>query len=420
MNLNPQTNRAILREGAGRSWHRSFAGPFLMGLRQFRLLFLCCLLLACGQGGESPVNTGGFGSETTNGIEVSGKTEPGLVLTARRLDGSGTTLAIQSDSVTGAWVVSLAAGEWMIVGQSGDNAFARFLALVGKDSTFSVGSLFTQPRATVFGRVVSPSAGMRVVVEGIDRSVDVESDGTFGMDRIAQGTYMVDLVKDGRILQRRLYETGSTLVFDPSDPSLLLGNFDDDWGESPLSPLLSGGWIVRGDDNLLDSAGNVPGLWADEWMVESGALGGQGKSVHLKLKWGMDADTTQRTEYAYDFGGRWGTTITSLGDELYPVFQSDSLVFWAKGDVSLTVRVGLTPRPWDGSDLRDAILVVPLTGQWKRYALAWSEFALDGTRLGSGFRQHLVGDIRFAVGAGDFWLDQVAITPASPGLFLGH
>ncbi|MBK8801826.1 MAG: hypothetical protein IPN71_07170 [Fibrobacteres bacterium] len=381
------------------------------------LLLLVCFLLSCGKSSDAPVAAGGFGSETTNGIQVRGQSEPGLVLTARRLDGSGDTTAIRANSVTGTWEATLAAGEWLILAQSGDKAFARYLGVSAKDTLLLLGQLFTSPRSTVFGRVQGPLPGMRVVVEGTDRSVDVAADGTFGLDRIAQGTYLVSLMQGSKLVQRRIYATSTFLEFDPGDPSLLLGSFDDEMNLNPLDPLLAGGWRLDGDESLVDSAGQSPDFWVDDWLQSQGALEEPGKSLHLRLWWSIDADTTRRARVVYDFGGRWGTTITSISDELYPIFRSDSLVFWAKGDGPLAVQVGLEPTPPDTLDLRFAMKDVVLTTQWKRYALSWSGFVLDGIPLGAGFRQHRAAEIAFSVGAGNFWLDKVAITPASPDIF---
>lgn len=376
-------------------------------------LALCPLLAACDGVGEQDRSAGGFGSETTNGIQVAATGEAGTILTARSLDRVEAPYQMRIDS-TGALRWTLPAGSWAVQATLGERGILRHLALRTSDTAVKLGWLSLSEPGSLQGRVagVTLSPDLNVWLPGLGRCVPVHADGSFRVDDVPAGPHVVRLVRDNTVLAESFGNTCecSAIVLDPTERSFLLEDFDGANGVSRLSLLVPNSqWMVWGalvDSKLYppDSAWTLPGADSGAW---------RGRSLHapfVNAPFGL-------TTLALMFGSRGVPEAESF----YDLSGSDSLVFRAKGTGSLSVE--LWARARNGADpathLHPNYWIGPLDSSWRRVAIAWKDFRGDSPApLGDAFRSLEVHKITFVYSFGDLWLDDIRIVGAKPSMFL--
>lgn len=377
-------------------------------------LALCPLLAACDGAGEQDRGAGGFGSETTNGIQVAASGEAGTILTARSLDRVEAPYQMRIDS-TGALQWKLPPGSWAVEASLGERGILRHLALRSTDTAAKLEWLSLAEPGSLQGRVagVPLSQDLNVWLPGLGRCVPVHADGSFRVDDVPSGPHVVRLVQGNTVLAESFGNTCdcSAIVLDPTERSFLLDDFDGANGVPHLSLLVPNSqWLVWGA--LVDSKLFPPdSMWL---LPEPEAGAWSGRSLHappIKEFYGLN------TTLALMFGSRG----VPESESFYDLSGSDSLVFRTKGTGHLDV--GFWARTEGQGRSEGAILpsyhVGDLDSAWKRVAIAWKDFLWEGgVPVGDGFRQMKLHKITFTYSSGDLWLDDIRIVGAKPSMFL--
>lgn len=380
-------------------------------MKFLNLFSICCsiLLYACGEKGVAPL-AGGFGSETTNGVRVSGTSQKGVELLARRVDGGANDVSTRTDE-DGFWEMLLTAGDWNIVGQSkSGEAFAQAISLRPTDREFDAGSTELQPLGSLYGTIVDgcPDDTVRILGRpGFQAGV------SFRFDSLPQGTYMVRLKKLGQTLETRVVQTGREIVFDLTDPSLVLGDFNDSADLFPLSPLLNGGWQVWGNDSLRDSLGKRLSGDPLYYLTNSGAW--KGGSFHATVVAGKAATQDDRLSVVLKFGSRKGLLPA---DASYDLSFSDSLVFQAKGKGTVRLSIWMATSTTNDSNIVFFHREFDLQSDWARVGYSWKDLLEADAVASQGLESPRVVKVVWAIHEGDFWLDDVRITPGRAEMFL--
>lgn len=376
-------------------------------------LALCPILVAC-DSAEQDRGAGGFGSETTNGIQVAGSGEAGTILTARRLDRVEAPYRTRIDS-TGNLEWKLPPGSWAVQGSLGERSFQRHLILRPTDSATELEWLTLAAPGTLQGRVVglpaSPAADLNVWLPGMGRCVPINRDGSFRFDDVPLGPYVIRLVQGNTVLAETFGHTCdcASIVLNPSDRSFLLDDFDNDGTPRVAYLLPHSQWMVWG--GLAASMLLPDGLSFAQLLTDTGAW--SGRSLHapeVKTQFGSST-------LALMFGSRG----VSEGESFYDLSGSDSLVFQVKGSGRLDLELWARPkdRSTQGVGFPHYHVGQLDSFRWQRVAISWKEFmGSDEAPLGSGFSNLEVHKVVFTYSSGDLWLDDIRIQGATPSTFL--
>jgi len=384
--------------------------------RMIFLLSVCAFLLtSCdGLGAEQDQVAGGFGSETTNGVMVTGSSEVGTVLIARRLDRVEAPYRTRVDA-SGDFRLKLQPGSWGLTGQIAGKGFALNVVLDAADSAVSIGWTEFKSLETLSGRVVglegrAAFAGLRVWLPVMGLCVPVDSQGAFRIDDLPSGPYVVRLTKDNEVLAEAFGHTGSApeVVLNPDRDELLLDDFDDADPYPSLAALLPGTewWAFDGLVAIVPDDGERPRHF-DSLATDAGAL--SGRSLHLPSGLGPSAA-------GLGFGS---CGLGSANVTYHDLSGSDSLVFYAKGSGTLSLKLWARNKTDENDGSSPHFPVGVLGSDWKRYAVAWKDFhGSDEVPLGCQFKNLEVHKILFQYENGDLWLDDIRILGGTPSMFL--
>jgi len=379
-------------------------------------------MLICGCGLDRGAG-GGFGSETTNGIQVSGSSAAGAKVTARRIDSVAVPCTTSVDA-SGRWRLSLRSGGWAIVTESGNDAAQRFVRLEPTDTAVDVGWMATGPKLVLTGRLESiaartlagSAAAYEIEVPDLGRKAAVVGD-SFRLEGVPAGSHILRLVQDGRILTERLGDASRPASLPRSGQGLLLENFDDGDNRNSLSGILGGGdWLVW--PKIAEGLALQPATDGNQGIVPllTDSSAWSGKSLHVRILPSASSPSSV-AEFLMVLGSRG---LEGTVEDVHDFGSTDSLVFMAKGSGAATVRLWAYQKGQYPSGQVFLERNVVLDARWSRVALAWRDFAPQGSTnsVGSSFADLRLLKITWVASDADLWLDDVSIPGAGPTLLM--
>lgn len=387
--------------------------------RSIAWMGVLALVWGCG----SDRSMGGFGSETTNGVEVSGISDPSLRVTARSLDGTGSVREVVADE-DGNWRMELAPGGWGISAVQNGRGMQRSVVLDSGDRPFRLGQVSLGALGALEGQAGAGMGGARVELPAVGRVATVAADGSFRLDSVPTGGQLVRLRAGGSVKAEALGAAGAVCRFDPTSKGLLLDDFDDGDDRTAVADLLgSSWWLVQSG---ADSGRNltprpVDSLGFGRYLTDSAAW--SGKSLHATVSPAAPADSDLEAAFMMVLGSRGSPDEP---EQVHDLSRSDSVVFMAKGTGTARLELWAYPKgTFSPSNLgaNRVLLVAPiaLPTAWTRMAVAWRDLRLgdlDGQPVGSDFARYRVLKLTWVASRADLWLDEIRIPGVLPSLLL--
>jgi len=392
-------------------------------MRKYLIATLLCIgFWSCGNGRHA----NGFGSETTNGIALSGLTEPGCIVIAHpaaSVSVVDSLLSVDTADAQGHWNLQIVAGGWLLEFRHDSVGYAQNIKILSKDSALDFGITNLSPLVTISGQVANPvlakslrvaATSQRVTLLGLGRSASVDAQGGFSFADMAPGTYIVQVESDSLVLSQSLLDAkeNASPLLPTSFTGLLLENFDDGDSKTLLAPLLgSSFWLAwSGVEN-----GNVvaPAILNETdlspLLTDSGAY--SGKSLHWTVNI-SDTNTTATASVLLVLGNRG---IASEAEVVHNLASSDSMTFMAKGSGTVVVTLWADQKS-DGARVYLEQNVI-LDSVWTRYDLQWRSFhvAGDTASIGDTWANYDLLKITWVFKQdGELWLDDILIPDLTP------
>jgi hypothetical protein len=379
------------------------------------------LLLQWGCGSDRSM--GGFGSETTNGVEVSGMSDPSVRVVARSLNTTVSDREAVADG-DGNWRMELAPGGWGISAIRGGRGMSRNLVLDSGDHPFQLGQVSLGALHPLEGQAGAGMAGGRVELPALGRVATVVSDGSFRFDSVPSGIQLVRLRVGGVVRAEALAAAGAICRLDPSSSDLLLDDFDDGDDRTAVADLLGSSWwlVQPGTDsgqNLTPRP--VDSVGFRRYLTDSSAW--SGKSLHAIVSPASPDESEREAAFMMVLGSRGSP---SDPEQVHDLSGSDSVVFMARGSGNARLELWAYPRGgFSSSDLaaNRIFLVAPvaLSPTWTRVAVAWSDLrigATTGPAVGADFARYRVLKLTWVASDAEIWLDDIRIPGATPSLLL--
>lgn len=374
----------------------------------------CAWLMGCGNDTITR-QAGGFGSETTNGVWVSGVAGPGMPVAARMLDGDSRAVSAVADS-DGFWSMQLPVGAWAVSGQINQSGFLQHLRVDSGDDSLTMDPVGVTPLVSFEGRFTGSNGDEFAELPDLGREVRVQSNGSFRFDRVPQGALVLRARRNGVVAGEYLAFTGKADSFPTAHRSLMLENFDDGDDFNSLAGYLNNTeWYSW--PGLENGRKTIPALETDDRVAKllKDTVGvWSGKSLHVQVI--PNSANSIEAAFMMALGSRGAGNQTEGRVDLS---GSDSLVFMAKGTGK--IRVDLWAY-WSATDDRANLSShdIGLSPNWVRVALAWKDLKLESSQkmIGDDFKKIRVNRIRFQVYEADLWLDDIQIPGASPLLLL--
>jgi hypothetical protein len=270
----------------------------------------------------------------------------------------------------------------------------------------------------------SPAAGSRLLVIGMDRSMDVAADGAFSLHlpggpqlfRIERGN---DLTREFLFSER---ENGATLMLG-SAASTLFEDFNRPDSTNSLNPLLGGGWWFSYTDS---ASGGRSGILPASGLGLTGAIDTTasayaGGSLHITYR----IDTLFWAPYALVGADISESNDSSaFGRSWFDLRKMSAITFMAKG--SGTVFLQFTSRYSAPATTYTFPFEVPveLTPAWKKYTItsaAIPDAPIPNTSLTVSWSSGAaaVNDINFlAKKNAELWIDDIIIEGITPSDFV--
>lgn len=369
-------------------------------------LMVCAALslLACSQ-----EYSGGFGSETTNGVALQGSADSGATVAVRSITGTITDQQVYYDTVgdDGVWEIKVPKGGYLVELREDDLAGTENVVVLETDTVIDVGTVVVARPTRIRGKIVNATLtkklataapAQKVVVYGLGLVTDVAADGSFEFDGVPVGKYVLGLQFNGKIQTEAMVEADDETVnaIDPGQTGIVLENFDDGDNNNLLGDFLAGGswlnWLHR-------DKGDITGYLTTEDAYS-------GKSLRAV------ADTVD------------GDLLMILGsrgvewEDGFDLGASDSVVFYAKGSGTVTFSVWARHAVCTG-DWQRLEKPVVLTGKWTRYALAWRDLEYNGAPLGDIWSEWIVLKLTWKLPLkSELWLDDIQLPDLSPSELL--
>lgn len=369
-------------------------------MNKFSLFSVCVVaalsLVACGKSKDS---ASGFGSETTNGIAMRGTTVAGaqvIVHQAFVTDSDAETKVDTADS-NGHWEIQVEAGGYLVELRNGTQAGTRNVVVIASDTAvpveISLGDI-TQVKGRVAAsalakRTVS-SAKRTAVLYGLGKNATVANDGSFEIDSVPEGKYVVRIEEGGDLLTEAPVGTGDEVqVVDASQKGFMIENFNDGDNNTELAKMLDGGgWL-----NWLDTIHEI-----SDFISTNEAYAG--KSLHV-----LPAE--KEGALLLVLGSRG---IADEWENTFDLSASDSVVYMAKGTGMIVFDVWAAPEDSLGEGWVHLEMEMALHGDWTRHAIAWRDLARDQVAIGNAWSRYRVLKLTWKLRKGtQMWLDDVQI-----------
>ncbi|MBN1129018.1 MAG: hypothetical protein JXA71_08530 [Chitinispirillaceae bacterium] len=293
--------------------------------------------------------------------------------------------------------------------------------------TIDLGGIVIDALAAFSGNVFengSPAAGSRLLVMGMDKSMDVATDGSFSL-HLPSGPQLLRIERGTGLVGEFLWseqEFGDTLELSGT-ASTLFEDFNRLDGTNNLNTLLGGGWWFSYTDSarggmsriLPDSGLGLPGA------IDTTANAYAGGSLHIIYQ----IDSLFRTPYALV-----GVDIceskdsSSIGRSWFDLRKMSAITFMAKGSGTVYLQFTSNYTGPTATHLFPFEVPFELTPEWKQYvitAAAIPATVIPNTSItvpwSSGAA--LINDINFlAKKSAELWIDDIIIEGMTPADFL--
>lgn len=382
----------------------------------FLFISLFIFVAGCSDSNQSK----GFGSETTNGIAVSGEVlssvDERLPLARVRIQ----SVSIPKDTVisttdeNGLWNAILPyQGSW-IASYEYDSIQTIHYFKTSEDSSSNYAKAKLRPKVPLTG-IVLTSAGKPIVnavirVVGTSIYSTTNQNGLFEFSDLARGGYWTQIETENKSFDAMIMTGEDNTLMESDSSALVVENFDDGDHEPYISSILANSrWVI-----WWDSASGVKinppvksGAEIAAALQEEDAI--HGKALRLESEI-AEGESTEWSAVLVLGSLKMNGEVTELEGHLMD--QADSIVFWAKGEGQLAFRVFIKNASQLEGEMLKLQQVLTLENDWKRYALAVHELAWKHTGLpvGDAWKTLHVFKFEFSKATGGlFLLDEFSI-----------
>lgn len=352
---------------------------------KFLFLFLFVIIAGCSDSNQSK----GFGSETTNGIAVSGEVlssiDEGIPLARVRIQ----SVSIPKDTVisitdeNGLWNAILPyPGSW-IASYEYDSIQTIQYFKTSEDSSSNYAKAKLRPKVPLTGTVLTsvgtPVANAVIRIVGSSIYSTTNQNGLFEFSDLSKGGYWAQIETGNKSFDAMIMTGEDNTLMESNSSALVVENFDDGDHEPYISSILANSrWVI-----WWDSASGVKinppvksGAEITAALQEEDAI--HGKALRLESEIAEGASTEWSAVLVLG-SLKMNGEVTELEGHLMD--QADSIVFWAKGEGEVAFRVYVkNASQLEGEMLKLQQLLI-LENDWKRYAFAVHELAWKHTGL---------------------------------------
>lgn len=379
-------------------------------MRKLLILIAAMFFVACGDKNHA----GGYGSETTNGVTLSGFTEPNATITFRPATALREDLPrsyrLSADS-QGYWEYNLEPSGWLMQVESDSAGFVRNFVVKKSDSLLDLGVLSVEPLLNVQGTVVAEGP-LEVVLYGIARKATVNANGQFTFTDLPQGRYVASIQRSGKEIAQSILiaQNGVNVELSLANGGLMLENFEAENQGSLLQNLFGSSFWLFWPDTF---RGNIVIPMTEAWdtsVLLTDSLAYNGKSLHV-IADVNEQDPMAEVGLLYVLGSRG---LPGEIENVHDLSLSDKLRFMCKGTGRVVVRLwaNLKTNPREQLYLEQEI---ELNADWSEVSLLWREFTLNGTPIGEQWADYEILKITWVIRQdSDFWLDNIQIPDLEP------